>query len=201
MSRRAASWLARSALLNAFPTPAASRATACARTRCRSLSSVRAPSRSRPRTRARTASRTATWITLVGMIGRESSRTELLAARAVQRGPRRPLRRALRRLLQRGAGRARGRGRHAGRVKRRPPAAVVVLSQLQVVAPAVHSHGYVVDAGPGVEPGAQGPESAVVGGHGAQAAKPIATRRSWQRWPGTRHSSRTSGGVLSSTSA
>jgi ABC transporter substrate binding protein len=36
-------------------------------------------------------------------------------------------------------------------------AALVVLSQLEVEALTVHSHGDVADAGPGVEPGAEGP--------------------------------------------
>src|SRR5262249_11005874 len=55
----------------------------------------------------------------------------------------------------------------AGRVERRPPAALVVLGQLEVVPLAVHPDGDVADAGPGVEPGAQRPEGPVVRGHRA----------------------------------
>src|SRR5262249_18344233 len=54
-----------------------------------------------------------------------------------------------------------------GVLERRAPAALVVVRQLQVEALAVHPHGHVADAGPGVEPGAQRPERAVVGRHGA----------------------------------
>src|SRR5262245_12374216 len=64
--------------------------------------------------------------------------------------PRRPLPRCTRR--------ARRRALHAGRVERRAPAALVVLRQLEVEALAVHPHGDVADAGPGVQPGAQRPE-------------------------------------------
>src|SRR5262245_18161668 len=55
-----------------------------------------------------------------------------------------------------------GRMFHASGVERRAPASIVVLSQLEVEALTVHSGGYVTDAGPRVEPGAQGPERAVV---------------------------------------
>jgi hypothetical protein len=79
----------------------------------------------------------------------------------------RPLRRVPGRALPRGAGRARGRVLHAGRVERRAPAAFVVLGQLEVEALAVHPDGDVPDAGPGVEPGAQGVERSIVRRHGA----------------------------------
>ena len=47
------------------------------------------------------------------------------------------------------------------------PASVVVLRELKIVALAVHPHSDVADAGPGVEPGAERPEHAVVGGQRA----------------------------------
>src|SRR5215831_17264967 len=53
---------------------------------------------------------------------------------------------------------------HAGRVERRPPAAVVVLRQLEVVALAVHADGDVADAGPRVEPRAKRPERSIIRG-------------------------------------
>jgi hypothetical protein len=46
----------------------------------------------------------------------------------------------------------------------RPPARVVLLSQLQVVALAVHPHGDVADACSRVEPGPQRPERVIVVG-------------------------------------
>ena len=55
--------------------------------------------------------------------------------------------------------------RSAHQLTERSPASVVVSSQLQIVAQAVHPHGDVADAGPGVEPGAQGMERAVIRGH------------------------------------
>src|SRR4029453_18000176 len=54
-----------------------------------------------------------------------------------------------------------------GRVERRPPASVIVLSQLEIVALSVHPHGDVAGAGPGVEPRPERMERAVVRGHGA----------------------------------
>jgi len=78
-----------------------------------------------------------------------------------------PARRAPRRPLPRGAGRAGRRVLHSGRVEGRAPAALIVLSELEILAPAVHADGNVADAGPGVEPGAQRPERAVVRGHRA----------------------------------
>src|SRR6266481_955815 len=56
---------------------------------------------------------------------------------------------------------------HPRRVEGRPPAALVVLSRLQVVALAVHPYGNVANATPVVEPGAERPESAVVRGQRA----------------------------------
>ena len=55
---------------------------------------------------------------------------------------------------------------HPGRVERRAPSSLVVLRQLEVEIETltVHPHGDVADAGPGVEPGAQRPERAVVRG-------------------------------------
>jgi len=58
----------------------------------------------------------------------------------LQRPPRRPLRRVPGRALPCGARRARRRVFHAGRLERRAPGALVVLSQLEVVALAVHSN-------------------------------------------------------------
>jgi hypothetical protein len=66
-----------------------------------------------------------------------------------------------------GARRARRRVLHPGRVEGRAPAALVVLGQLEVEALVVHAHGDVADAGPGVEQGAEGVESAVVRRHRA----------------------------------
>jgi hypothetical protein len=54
----------------------------------------------------------------------------------------------------------------AGHVERRPPAALVVLRELEVVALAVHADGDGADAAPGVEVGAEGVESAVIREHG-----------------------------------
>jgi len=84
-----------------------------------------------------------------------------------ERDPRRNLHGAPRRPLPRGAGRAGRRVLHSGRVEGRAPAALIVLSELEILAPAVHADGNVADAGPGVEPGAQRPERAVVRGHRA----------------------------------
>jgi hypothetical protein len=50
---------------------------------------------------------------------------------------------------------------HPGRVERRAPTSLVVLRQLEVIALSVHPHGYVADAGPGVEPLAQRPQRTV----------------------------------------
>src|SRR5437899_8978039 len=58
------------------------------------------------------------------------------------------LHRMPRRALPPGPGRARGRVLHPGRVERGPPASLVVLSQLLVVALAVHAHGDVANPGP-----------------------------------------------------
>src|SRR4029453_12020842 len=81
----------------------------------------------------------------------------------VQCLPLRPPRRVPRPALPSGAGRARGRVLHAGGVEGRAPAALVVLSQLEVKALAVHPDRDPPDTGPGVEPGPQRPESTVVG--------------------------------------
>src|SRR5262249_20745402 len=72
-----------------------------------------------------------------------------------------------RRPLPRGVGRTRGGVLHSGRVEGRAPASVVVLGQLEVEALAVHPHGDVADAGPGVEPGAERPQRSVVRAHRA----------------------------------
>ena len=84
-----------------------------------------------------------------------------------QRLPRRPRRREPRRALPSGARRARRRVLHAGCVEGSSPTPVIVLSQLWVVSLPVHPHGHMPDARPRVEPGAQGPECAVLGGHRA----------------------------------
>jgi hypothetical protein len=54
---------------------------------------------------------------------------------------------------------------HPGRVERRSPAALVVPGELEVVSLARHADGDVPDPGPGVEPGAERVERAVVRGH------------------------------------
>jgi len=72
----------------------------------------------------------------------------------IQRLLRRPLRRVPRRALPSGARRARGRVLHPGRVEGCPPASVIVLSQLKVVALAVHPHRYSPNPSPRVQPGA-----------------------------------------------
>jgi hypothetical protein len=69
---------------------------------------------------------------------------------------------------------------HAGCVEGRAPAAIVVLRQQEIVALAVHANGDVADAGPGVEPGAKGPERAVVGRPG----KPDEAERATSSRPG-----------------
>jgi len=56
---------------------------------------------------------------------------------------------------------------HPGRVERRPPSALVVLSQLQIKALAVHPSGNVADAGPGIEPRSQSMERRMARGHRA----------------------------------
>src|SRR4029453_2082820 len=66
-----------------------------------------------------------------------------------------------------GAGRARRRVLHPRRVERRAPSLLVVPRELKFIALARHAAGGVADAGPGVEPGAQLPERAVVGGQRA----------------------------------
>src|SRR5262249_45256426 len=82
--------------------------------------------------------------------------------RLVKRLPRRPLRCAPRRRLPARARRARRRVLHAGRVEGRPPAALVVLGQLEVEALAVHPGSDAPDTGPGIEPGAKRRESPVM---------------------------------------
>jgi len=71
--------------------------------------------------------------------------------------PRRPLRCAPRRPFPPRARCARGRVLHPRRVEGGPPAALVVLGQLEIVALAVHPGGDSPDAGPGVEPCAERP--------------------------------------------
>src|SRR5215467_7163063 len=80
-------------------------------------------------------------------------------SRALRGAPRSP--------LPRGARRARRRVLHARRVEGRAPALVVILSQLQVAALAMHTHRNAPDPRPRVQPRAQCPERTVVGGHGA----------------------------------
>jgi hypothetical protein len=73
-----------------------------------------------------------------------------------------PLHCSPRRTLPPGARRARRRMFHSGRVEGRAPSLLVVPSELEVVALAGHADRDVPDAGPGVEPGAQRVERAVV---------------------------------------
>src|SRR5438132_5462192 len=56
---------------------------------------------------------------------------------------------------------------HPGRIEGRPPALLVVPRELKIVALARHADGDVADAGPGVEPGAERVERAIVRGHAA----------------------------------
>ena len=55
---------------------------------------------------------------------------------------------------------------HPGRVESGPPASVIVLSQLQVVALAMHPHRDMSNPGPRVQPRAESAERAVIRGHG-----------------------------------
>ena len=72
-----------------------------------------------------------------------------------------------RRALPAGADRTRRGVLHAGRVEGRAPALLVVARELEILALAGHAGGHAADAGPGIEPGAQRPERAVVRGHRA----------------------------------
>src|SRR5207245_3723757 len=74
---------------------------------------------------------------------------------------------------------ARGRAFRPRHVECRPPAALVILSQLQIVAFTVHPTA-VLNPGPRVKPRAEGVQGAVVGGE--RAANPSAALRSWPRW-------------------
>jgi hypothetical protein len=56
---------------------------------------------------------------------------------------------------------------HPRRIERRPPTSLIVLSQLQVVALAVHPDSDVSDTSPGVQPDAESLEGAVIRGHRA----------------------------------
>jgi hypothetical protein len=56
---------------------------------------------------------------------------------------------------------------HPGRVEGRPPAPLVILSELEIVALAVHSDSNAADAGPGAQPRPQRLQRAVVRGHSA----------------------------------
>jgi len=56
---------------------------------------------------------------------------------------------------------------HSGRVEGRPPAALVVLGELQVEALAVHARGDVAGAGLGVKPAAQRVQHAFIREHRA----------------------------------
>jgi len=58
--------------------------------------------------------------------------------------PRRPLRRVPGRAFPPGARRARGRVLHPGRGERRASASLIVLGELDIVAPAVHAYSHVV---------------------------------------------------------
>ena len=80
--------------------------------------------------------------------------------------PRRPLCRVPGRRLPPGARRAGRRVLHPGRVERRPPAALVVLGQLKVVALPVHPDSDASDACPRIEPCAEHPESPIMRGTG-----------------------------------
>src|SRR4029450_474787 len=101
------------------------------------------------------------------MAGAESSRPELWAVCSVQRHPRRALRRAPGRALPASARRARRGVLHPGRVEGRSPAALVIACELEVVTLVRHADRDPPDASPRVQPGAEGMEGAVIGGHRA----------------------------------
>ena len=73
-----------------------------------------------------------------------------------------PWTRVPRRGLLSGARRARRRVFHPGRVEGRPPAALVVARELEVVPLVRHADCDPADAGPRVEPGAERPEGSVI---------------------------------------
>ena len=116
---------------------------------------------------------------------RHLSDGEFITLYGVRRLPRRPRRRVPWRALPRGACRARRRVLHPGRVEGPPPAALVVLSQLQVVTLTVHPHRDVSNASPRVQPRAESVKGAVVYEGREHPAKPTAARRSWPRWSST----------------
>jgi hypothetical protein len=60
------------------------------------------------------------------------------------------------------ASRAAWRMLHPGRAKRRPPASLVVLSQLQIEALAVHPHRNAPNPSPRVQPGAENMDGSVL---------------------------------------
>src|SRR5262245_43769643 len=97
---------------------------------------------------------------------RESSRAELWAVGAIHRVPGCTLDSTPRSWLPTGTDCTHRTVLHAGGVEGRAPASPVVLRQLQIEALAVHPDGYVADACPGVQPGAERPECAVIRGHG-----------------------------------
>ncbi len=74
---------------------------------------------------------------------------------------------------------------HAGGVEGRSPASVIILSQLQVVALAVHPHGDVPNPGPRLHPRAESMKGAVVGGHRApgEAQRRYEERPAFPRFP------------------
>jgi hypothetical protein len=102
-------------------------------------------------------------VTVTLALARDEPRLEDVHLDLASFGSRRPLRRVLRRALPSGARRARRRVLGPARVERRPPAAFVVLRQLEVVALARHADRDPANAGPGVEPGAESPQGAGVG--------------------------------------
>ena len=93
---------------------------------------------------------------------RPPRRRDDITWRVVQSLPRSPLRRVPGRALPAGAGRACRPVLHPSCVERCPPASLIVLGQLEIKALVVHPEGDVADAGPGVQPGAQHVERAVV---------------------------------------
>jgi len=66
---------------------------------------------------------------------------------------------------------------HSRRVERRPPAALVVLRELEVVALVRHADGDVADVSPGVEPGAERVERAIVRVHRAPSEADRSTQK------------------------
>jgi hypothetical protein len=97
------------------------------------------------------------WIT--GWVAEEDLRPAALVLLGLLQSPAPPTAPPARRALPTRARRTRRGVLHARRVERGSPASLVILSQLQVVALAVHPDCDVPDASPRVQPGAEGARS------------------------------------------